>query len=117
MSSQLRTIARNGQRAKLEAAPPTLDVLLFGSDVAPDDATRAERVELIAKFRALMAEYQESNAERLWGYFNDARNEYEIERDGQSAVMRLVDNVRELCNVEAEMRCRRVQPGSEPDAS
>ena len=98
------TLARRYRKQAAKWQVTDLESLLFGWKPAPSDEHSSERAELLRQFRALLADYKEGNAERLWKFLKAKWADYDAERDGMSRAMGLVDNVEALRDDEDDAR-------------
>jgi hypothetical protein len=73
--------------------PNAIELLLFGDYRAPTDEHAEVRKALCDKFRALMIEYEATDAEQLWAWLKTQRYGYDAAKDGPSVTMSLVDDV------------------------
>jgi ribosome modulation factor len=89
----------------------TLDEVLFGADVAPTPEMVETRRDLIARFRAVMAEFNEENAGRLWDYLVAEQKGYDALVSGRSPIMCIVEEIREHQRAEKARRDRLVVTG------
>lgn len=80
-----------------------LHTLLFRGQ-PPDAECRAERSQLVRRFRAVMRFFETTKAPQLWSKLQEKREGYDPKRDGPSDAMALVDDVLALRDVEAELR-------------
>lgn len=81
--------------SRIHAERQTLDRILFGSDAAPTVELGVERAAMIAEFRAVQADWEEPNAQKLWKYLEEALQSYNAEKDGRSRIMQLAERIHE----------------------
>ncbi len=105
MSNQLRKIKR--ERSKKLAS---VDEALFGPELAPTEALRQRRQTLMNEFRAIMADWNETNPVKLVGYLMEAHESYRPETDGVSRVMTLIGECIEHCRLEKNARNSSMAP-------
>ncbi|MDP2661493.1 MAG: hypothetical protein Q8R28_12270 [Dehalococcoidia bacterium] len=94
--SYLRHLQRAAVLKNGHATPTVLGLaerVLFGMVPAPTEEHAAERAKLVAKFRELMLEFEEPDVHKFWDWLREQRRDYQLARDGQSALMSLVDDV------------------------